>query len=492
MVMLASATCAPIALVSMPAAASQLSDAYNRETDLPFRRGLQMRLAWTGDYAGAFDGDIDSATLRAVRDFQARHGLAATGVIDDAMLRLLVSTSDGIRNPLGVADVEDPRTGITLPLPTMKVSERGASEVGSLWASEDGRIEIETVRIAGTGQTLPGLYDVLSQPTERRSVDEKRFDGLTFEVAGTAEGRRYVMHFSGLDDDLRGFSVTFDEADAPSMEAYATVAAASFDPFAGTPEGPAVASNDTDGARELAVASNESGSNLFSLPSQFIRNTDARADTLEPPVGPLDMSGSGFVVSKDGWVLTNAHVVKACKSVLVGDKGSVVKTIVDPANDLALVKLDTAIGTPLKIVADKPRLGEDVLALGFPLRSILADSLNVTRGNVSSLLGLRNDPRYLQISAAVQPGNSGGPLIDLAGRVVGVVTAKLNAVAVADATGDIPQSINFAIRPDVAAAFLKKNGVAFEVADPKAEATSVPDATASVKDSVLPVLCLGG
>ena len=115
----------------------------------------------------------------------------------------------------------------------------------------------------------------------------------------------------------------------------------------------------------------------------------------------------------------------------------------------------------------------------------------MTRGNISSLLGLMNDPNYLQISAAVQPGNSGGPVIDLAGRVVGIVTAKLNAVAVADITGDIPQSINFAIRPDVAARFLEENNVAFVAADTDAALESVPDATEKTADSVVPVLCLG-
>ena len=114
----------------------------------------------------------------------------------------------------------------------------------------------------------------------------------------------------------------------------------------------------------------------------------------------------------------------------------------------------------------------------------------MTRGNVSSLLGLMNDPRYLQISAPVQPGNSGGPLVDLAGRVVGIVTAKLDAVAVADATGDIPQSINFAIRPDAASTFLHQQGIAFETADPTRRWPSVPDATAQVKDSIFPIVCV--
>ena len=165
--------------------------------------------------------------------------------------------------------------------------------------------------------------------------------------------------------------------------------------------------------------------------------------------------------------------------------------VIDPDNDLALVKVDAKLDNPLPIGAGKPRLGEDILALGFPLRSILADSLNVTRGNVSSLLGLMNDANYLQISAAVQPGNSGGPVIDLAGRVVGEVTAKLNAVAVADITGDIPQSINFAIRPDVVTDFLARNNVDYRVADADAQALSVPDATDRTAQSVLPILCLG-
>jgi S1-C subfamily serine protease len=91
---------------------------------------------------------------------------------------------------------------------------------------------------------------------------------------------------------------------------------------------------------------------------------------------------------------------------------------------------------------------------GFPLAGLLASGGNATIGNITALAGLANDSRFLQISAPVQPGNSGGPLLDRSGNVVGVVVAKLNALDIASVTGDIPQNVNFAIKASVAVAFL--------------------------------------
>ncbi|MCE7029867.1 serine protease [Jiella avicenniae] len=499
-------------ITPITSSSAELSLAYNTQTDLSFRRGLQIRLAWTGDYAGPFSGMIAAPTLRAIRDFQARHGMKADGVISEAMLQKLIAMSDGIQSDLGVAMVDDGATGARLALPLKLVSDRGRTEVGNLWRAEGNGIEVETVRIAETGQTLGGLYATLSEPTAQRSVSDAQKAEDWFTVAGTESGRRYFMRFSGSGSDLRGFSISYADAevDAAEIGSFITVASNLFEPFAGEPNAPLVAENGANPfsamlARRRSTSDGESAryamaergdgnarSHLFELP----RSRRGGSGAMEPAQGvapqpgspAFDMAGSGFVVA-DGWLLTNAHVVRGCRKVEVGENVSTSDIRIDDGNDLALVHVDSSLGKPLAISASKPRLGEDVLALGFPLRSILADSLNVTRGNVSSLLGLMNDPRYLQISAPVQPGNSGGPLVDLAGRVVGVVTAKLDAVAVADATGDIPQSINFAIRPDTVAAFLHKNEIEFRTADAKASLESVPDATARVKDAVYPVVC---
>ena len=93
-----------------------------------------------------------------------------------------------------------------------------------------------------------------------------------------------------------------------------------------------------------------------------------------------------------------------------------------------------------------------------------AEPLLLTTGTVSGLAGIRNDTRVLQMTAPIQPGNSGGPLLDQSGQIVGIVVSKLDAVMFAKATGDIPQNINFAINGAVAKSFLDANSVEYELA----------------------------
>jgi S1-C subfamily serine protease len=118
------------------------------------------------------------------------------------------------------------------------------------------------------------------------------------------------------------------------------------------------------------------------------------------------------------------------------------------------------VGPPLAFRSGPDlRRGEEVVTYGFPLAGLLSSGPTLTTGEVSALAGLRDNPRQFQISAPVQPGNSGGPLLDRSGNVVGVVVSKLDAQRVARSTGDIPQNVNFAIRGTEAVDFLRRNGV---------------------------------
>ena len=169
-------------------------------------------------------------------------------------------------------------------------------------------------------------------------------------------------------------------------------------------------------------------------------------------------SGTGFVVDATGHVLTNAHVVEGCTNLTF--QGHEAKTIAT-SSDFDLALLETTDLPTISIASFSPspaRLNSDVTVVGYPLSSIL-NGLNVTRGAVSSQLGLGGDVTSMQITAPVQPGNSGGPVLAADGEVVGVVVSKLNAQLVADETGDIPQNVNFAIRGEIAKLFLFQHGV---------------------------------
>jgi S1-C subfamily serine protease len=100
---------------------------------------------------------------------------------------------------------------------------------------------------------------------------------------------------------------------------------------------------------------------------------------------------------------------------------------------------------------------------GFPLQELLASAPHITVGIISVLAGVKDDTRFLQITAPVQPGNSGGPLLDRSGHLLGVIVAKLDALKVAEATGDVPQNVNFALRASVARAFLDAHGIEFKL-----------------------------
>ena len=169
-------------------------------------------------------------------------------------------------------------------------------------------------------------------------------------------------------------------------------------------------------------------------------------------------SGSGFYVSSEGHILTNAHVVAGCASVVISlpaskkESGSILAT--DARNDLALL-LSSRRPQSVPIFRAGIRMGEPVASFGYPLANLLPSSGNFSMGHITATAGLHDDPRHLQISNPVQPGNSGGPLFDMKGNVVGVVASRLTARL----PKDVPQNVNFAIKSDVAIGFLDANNV---------------------------------
>ena len=174
-------------------------------------------------------------------------------------------------------------------------------------------------------------------------------------------------------------------------------------------------------------------------------------------------TGTGFVVARDR-VLTNHHVIDGCNAITVrtADGRTLPATMparVDVQRDLALLAVPNDPGPILPFRANPVRRGESVVTYGFPLAGLLAAGPTLTTGEVSALAGLANNEQHFQISAPVQQGNSGGPLLDRQGHVMGVIVSKLNAQRIAQRTGDIPQNVNFAVKGSEALGFLRRAGV---------------------------------
>jgi S1-C subfamily serine protease len=201
--------------------------------------------------------------------------------------------------------------------------------------------------------------------------------------------------------------------------------------------------------------------------------------------------GTGFYVSSRGHVLTNHHVINGCTTFRVNQGAAFTEAArviaSDSKNDLALLTTDLK---PAAVPGMRMgiKVGEGISVYGFPLAGLLASTGNFTTGTVTANAGLADDTRMLQISAPVQPGNSGGPLIDRYGNVVGVIVSKLNALSVAKVTKDLPQNINFAIKSVIAASFLESNDVRAPTAT-SATALDAPQIAERAKAFTVRVSC---
>jgi serine protease Do len=181
---------------------------------------------------------------------------------------------------------------------------------------------------------------------------------------------------------------------------------------------------------------------------------------------PVASQGTGFIITPEGHILTCAHVIDPLTNATVWINNirypcSVL--VCDTNSDLALlhVEADHLPFRPMQFAAQTNyAMGQDVYTMGFPLVGVLGSEPRLNKGLLSATVGMNDDPKSVQVSAAVQPGNSGGPLLNPRGETIGIVSATLNPLSVAAQTGGaIPQNVNFAIKANIIRAFLETNHI---------------------------------
>ena len=216
--------------------------------------------------------------------------------------------------------------------------------------------------------------------------------------------------------------------------------------------------------------------------------------TLEE-VGPSNspkITGTGFFITDDGYLISNYHVVKdAAKVRVLTGVGLLDVTVVkvDMANDLALLKAGGQYA-PLPIAASRTaNLGGTVATVGFPDIGLQGFAPKLAKGEIASLSGAADDPRYFQISVPVQPGNSGGALVDDKGNVIGIVSDKLDASAALAASGALPENVNYSVKSSLLLSFLESvPDVAANLKTPNTADEKFEDVVKSAKDASVLVL----
>lgn len=211
------------------------------------------------------------------------------------------------------------------------------------------------------------------------------------------------------------------------------------------------------------------GEKLTVEKSDIIGNTKEISIKLDPSRTPDSekKGGTGFLISENGYVVTNYHVVEDASKIELyfPSDTSVTKYIAsvissDKTNDIAILKIDDSrFVSPGNIpfnITDDYNIGEKVYTIGYPQPDIMGTSYKYTSGEINSLSGMENDITLMQITTPIQPGNSGGPLFNQDGNIVGITTSTLNPFYTAKYSGTIPQNVNYAVKSDYLKPLIKQ------------------------------------
>ena len=383
---------------------------------------FQIMLAAEGSWTAIPNLTFSTRLQQAIATFQRRQGFDGDGAITADQLERLIVVVRPYFQRWGLANISHPAQGQPIWAPLAMLADRKFTEYGVDYTDQNKRLFLSYSYFP---VDLTRVYDIWLEPSEKRlRIDYKVIRKDFFVVVETRrdDARSYTRYHRTPGGAL-GFRLVWIGDDTVTRgEQLATLISSSFYsrmlygvsiPIPGFGGGPA--------PRQYEARAEPSPARVDPPATAAPRDSDSRPS-----------SGSGFFVSEAGHILTNAHVIDKCTVITITPEGAPARSArlvsADKANDLALLSADMKPPALLPLRLESMKLGEGVVAFGFPLSSVLSRNGNFTLGNITALAGIGDDSRYLQVSTPVQPGNSGGPLLDYNGSVAGVVTAKLNAV----------------------------------------------------------------
>lgn len=439
------------------------------------RQIIEIALAAEGEDPGTVDGIWSAESQIALETYAIREFGSRPGDVHVAALVLGLLADIDI---MGWRHQALPGLGAAIAVPEVLLDGPEEEDGGLRWWSEDGAFTMLThafdtdmarawhraARSAGAG------VDVETEETPQRLFTAGMLeDGRQFRTISLKTGEAWATVFlagpAGMDATLRFMTATFSAGPASPWEM----------PIDGR-LGRLVA-----GALAAVDGNPTAGPGLSGL----LLPPDPAS--LTPPER-IEASGTGFYVGRN-LLVTASHVVAGCRSVALADGTPLDLLASDGERDIAVLASDRPAESWLALSRDgRGRLGQRLHAIGYPYYNIAGTSLHLTSGNVSSLADVNDDTRFFSFSAPVQPGNSGGPILDANGTVIGVVVSRLSEHYIAEATGTLPQNINYGLKISEISEFLRQNRInpAREGLGPFTVEGGAPE---GIEGAIVPVLC---
>lgn len=422
------------------------------------RKMLQTALQWEGFYNAAIDGAFGRGTRGAMANYQAAMGYDKTGILTTKQRDALLKSYNAILEGIGLASIVEQAAGIEIDIPSaLVVFDKYQPPFVHFRAKTDSDVRVLLISQQGDKSSLLGLYDIMQTLAIVPTEGERNRRDNSFTLTGQDENIHSYTYAALKGGMVKGFTLIWPTGDEKRRERVIEAMKASFRPVGATALDP----NLGDASAEQRI--------------DLIAGLEVRKPTI---------SRSGFYVDAGGRVLTTSTAVQNCKRISLDETHDATVSFTDETLGIALL-------TPVENLSPRnhanfrtetPRINAEIAISGYSYEGILGAS-TMSFGKMADIRGLKGEAGLRRLAVIAHDGDTGGPVYDMTGRVLGMVLPK-------EKTGGqrLPDGVSFAISAEAMGAALAENGVAISTANSDG-AISAEDLTIIGGDMTVLVSC---